>query len=103
MDKSKIARRFQQPAENLLMKIAVLAKEKENIIDLSIGDPDLITNPAIIEAAYTDVKKGATNYTAPDGSKEFLQTVVDFYQKKYDLNFQVNQVRATVGALHGMY
>ena len=103
MDKSKIARRFQQPAENLLMKIAVLAKEKEDIIDLSIGDPDLITNPAIIEAAYTDVKKGATNYTAPDGSKEFLQTVVDFYQKKYDLNFQVNQVRATVGALHGMY
>ncbi len=28
MDKSKIARRFQQPAENLLMNIAILAKEK---------------------------------------------------------------------------
>lgn len=103
MNKSKIARRFQQPAENLLMKIAVLAKEKEDIIDLSIGDPDLITNPAIIEAAYADVKMGATNYTAPDGSKEFLTTVVDFYQKKYGLSFQTNQVRATVGALHGMY
>ena len=48
MNKEKIAQRFQQPAENLLMKIAVLAKEKEDIIDLSIGDPDLITNPAII-------------------------------------------------------
>jgi aspartate/methionine/tyrosine aminotransferase len=103
MDKSKLARRFQQPAENLLMKIAVLAKEKENIIDLSIGDPDLITDPAIIEAAYADVKKGATNYTAPDGSKEFLMTVVDFYQKKYGLHVQLNQVRATVGALHAMY
>ena len=103
MNKEKIARRFQQPAENLLMKIAVLAKEKEDIIDLSIGDPDLITNPAIIEAAYADVKKGATKYTAPDGSKEFLTTVVDFYRKKYGLDFQVNQVRATVGALHGMY
>lgn len=103
MDNKKIARRFQQPAENLLMKIAVLAKEKEDIIDLSIGDPDLITNPAIIEAAYADVKMGATNYTAPDGSKEFLTTVVDFYQKKYGLSFQTNQVRATVGALHGMY
>lgn len=103
MNKSKIARRFQQPAENLLMKIAVLAKEKEDIIDLSIGDPDLITNPAIIEAAYADVKMGATTYTAPDGSKEFLTTVVDFYQKKYGLSFQTNQVRATVGALHGMY
>ena len=57
MDKSKIARRFQQPAENLLMNIAILAKEKEDIIDLSIGDPDLITDPTIIEAAYTDVLK----------------------------------------------
>lgn len=57
MNKEKIAQRFQQPAENLLMKIAVLAKEKEDIIDLSIGDPDLITNPAIIEAAYADVKR----------------------------------------------
>ena len=34
MNKEKIAQRFQQPAENLLMKIAVLAKEKEDIIDL---------------------------------------------------------------------
>lgn len=32
MDKSKLARRFQQPAENLLMKIAVLAKEKEILL-----------------------------------------------------------------------
>ncbi|MDT2759047.1 pyridoxal phosphate-dependent aminotransferase [Enterococcus xiangfangensis] len=103
MDNSKIARRFQQPAENLLMKIAILAKEQEEIIDLSIGDPDLITNPAIIEAAYADVKKGATNYTAPAGSKEFLQAVVDFYQKKYGLTFQLDQVHATVGALHAMY
>ena len=103
MDKSKIARRFQQPAENLLMNIAILAKEKEDIIDLSIGDPDLITDPTIIEAAYTDVKNGATNYTAPDGSKEFLSTVVDFYQKKYGLSVECNQVRATVGAMHGMY
>lgn len=53
------------------MKIAVLAKEKEDIIDLSIGDPDLITNPAIIEAAYADVKKGATKYTALTAARNF--------------------------------
>lgn len=103
MNKSNIAHRFQQPAKNLLMKIAILAKEKEDIIDLSIGDPDLVTNSAIIEAAYADVKQGATNYTAPAGSKDFLQAVIDFYQKKYELTFQQEQVRATVGALHAMY
>ncbi|EOH91863.1 pyridoxal phosphate-dependent aminotransferase [Enterococcus pallens] len=103
MDQTKLAQRFQQPAENLLMRIAVLAKETEDIIDLSIGDPDIITHQTIIEAAYQDLKKGATNYTSPAGKKEFLEAIASYYKKKYDLTFATNQIRATVGALHAMY
>ena len=36
-------------------------------------------------------------------AKISLSTVVDFYQKKYGLSVECNQVRATVGAMHGMY
>lgn len=103
MDQTKLAQRFQQPAENLLMRIAVLAKETENIIDLSIGDPDIITHQTIIDAAYQDLKMGATNYTSPAGKKEFLEAISSYYKKKYDLNFATSQIRATVGALHAMY
>lgn len=103
MDQTKLAQRFQQPAENLLMRIAVLAKETEDIIDLSIGDPDIITHQTIIEAAYQDLKKGATNYTSPAGKKEFLEAIASYYKKKYDLTFATSQIRATVGALHAMY
>lgn len=71
MDQTKLAQRFQQPAENLLMQIAVLAKETEDIIDLSIGDPDIITHQTIIDAAYQDLKNGATKYTSPAGKKNF--------------------------------
>lgn len=98
-----IAERFLQPEENLLMEIATLAKKTPNLIDLSIGDPDLITDATIIEAAFADVKAGHTKYTASDGSADFIQTVVDFYQKQYQLTFSPSQVRGTVGALHGMY
>ncbi|MBO1308849.1 pyridoxal phosphate-dependent aminotransferase [Enterococcus sp. 669A] len=103
MDQTKLAQRFQQPAENLLMRIAVLAKETENIIDLSIGDPDIITHQSIIDAAFQDVTNGATNYTAPAGKKEFLEAIASYYKKKYDLTFETQQIRATVGALHAMY
>ncbi|GCF95560.1 aminotransferase [Enterococcus florum] len=103
MDKRKLAKKFQQPADNLLMKIAVLAKEKEEIIDLSIGDPDIITDQAITEAAFQAAKAGATKYTSPAGQKELLQTIIAHYQQKYDLAFRLDQVRVTVGALHGMY
>lgn len=103
MNRPLIAERFLQPEENLLMEIATLAKKTPNLIDLSIGDPDLITDATIIEAAFADVKAGHTKYTASDGSADFIQTVVDFYQKQYQLTFFPSQVRGTVGALHGMY
>ncbi|MBL1223669.1 pyridoxal phosphate-dependent aminotransferase [Enterococcus sp. BWR-S5] len=103
MDSSKIAKRHQQPAENILMDIATLAKQVPDLIDLSIGDPDLITDERIIDAAFADAKAGHTKYTASGGSTAFLESVINFYKKEYDLTFDTSQVRATVGALHGMY
>ena len=58
MDRKNIATRYQQPTENLLMDIATLAKKTPNLIDLSIGDPDLITDERIIEQAANDAKNG---------------------------------------------
>ncbi|MCA5012311.1 MULTISPECIES: pyridoxal phosphate-dependent aminotransferase [unclassified Enterococcus] len=103
MDISNIAQRHQTPAENILMDIATLAKQVPDLLDLSIGDPDLITDETIINAAFNDAKKGHTKYTASGGSQEFLEAVSAFYQKQYGLSFETSQIRATVGALHGMY
>ncbi len=61
MTQSMIAQRFQTPEENLLMDIATIAKKTPNLIDLSIGDPDLITDQSIIAAAFTDVKMDIQN------------------------------------------
>ncbi|MHC5229870.1 pyridoxal phosphate-dependent aminotransferase [Enterococcus sp. LJL99] len=103
MDYSKLAAKYQQPEENILMDIATLATEVPDLLDLSIGDPDLITDQRIIEAAFTDVKNGHTKYTASGGSLEFLKSVQAFYQRHYNLSFELDQIRATVGAMHGMY
>lgn len=99
----EVAKKFQEPEQNLLMEIATLAKATPNLIDLSLGDPDITTDEAIINASMVDAKAGHTHYTASDGSQEFLEAVVNFYQKHYGLAFHVDQVRGTVGALHGMY
>lgn len=99
----EVAKKFQEPEQNLLMEIATLAKATPNLIDLSLGDPDITTDDAIINASTADAKAGHTHYTASDGSQEFLQAIVDFYHSQYNLSFQTEQVRGTVGALHGMY
>lgn len=94
---------YQQPEENILMDFTTMASQMDNLLNLSIGDPDLVTNLAITEAAFKDVKAGHTHYTASDGSADFIESVLSFYQKHYGLNFEKNQIRATVGALQGMY
>ena len=103
MNYSNIAAKYQHSEENILMDIATLAAEVPDLLDLSIGDPDLITDQRIIEAAFNDVKNGHTKYTASGGSLEFLKTVQAFYQRHYNLSFELDQIRATVGAMHGMY
>lgn len=103
MDSIYLKTFYQHPEENILMDFTTMASQMDNLLNLSIGDPDLVTNLAISQAAFEDVKNGHTHYTASDGSADFIESVINFYQKQYDLNFEKNQVRATVGALQGMY
>lgn len=103
MDSRYLKTFYQHPEENILMDFTTMASQMDNLLNLSIGDPDLITNLTISQAAFEDVKNGHTHYTASDGSADFIESVINFYQKQYDLNFEKNQVRATVGALQGMY
>lgn len=103
MDSRYLKTFYQHPEENILMDFTTMASQMDNLLNLSIGDPDLVTNLAISQAAFEDVKNGHTHYTASDGSADFIESVINFYQKQYDLNFEKNQVRATVGALQGIY
>lgn len=103
MDSRYLKTFYQHPEENILMDFTTMASQMDNLLNLSIGDPDLITDLTISQAAFEDVKNGHTHYTASDGSADFIESVINFYQKQYDLNFEKNQVRATVGALQGMY
>lgn len=103
MDRTYLATAYQKPPKHLLMEIATLAHQMPDVIDLSLGDPDLTTPLAIIDAAMTDAKAGHTKYTAASGSAAFLQEIAAFYQKQYGLQFTPSQIHATVGALHGMY
>lgn len=103
MDSTFLSHFYQQPKENILLEFGNLATQQDALIDLSYGDPDLVTDSHIIEAAFKDVKNGHTRYTAANGSDEFIQSVINFYERFYGLSFKKNQVRATVGALHGIY
>ena len=67
MDQTFLNQAYQNPAPNLLADVCEKAATMDNVIDLSIGDPDLPTPVAITEAAFKAVKAGDSHYTAAMG------------------------------------
>ena len=71
MHRPYIARRFRSLRAGLSLDTSALALY-EDIIDLSIGDTDLVTDSRIIEAAFTDARAGYTHYGDPKGDPELI-------------------------------
>lgn len=98
-----IAKAFQNPEKNILADIGKTAALMKGIVDLSIGDPDPTTAAPILADGYEAMKNGATHYTASTGDPDYLQAVLDFHKREFNLDYQLENVRATSGASHAMF
>ncbi|MCD2257029.1 aminotransferase class I/II-fold pyridoxal phosphate-dependent enzyme [Lactobacillus sp. CC-MHH1034] len=98
-----LAKLFQAPEKNILADIGKTAANMQNIIDLSIGDPDQRTALPIIEQAYQDMKAGYTHYTASAGDPGFLQAILATHNTRFHTHYDLTNVRATAGASHAMF
>src|SRR5689334_1937389 len=85
------------------MSKAAQSGRREDVINLSLGDPDLITNEVIITAAFEDARRGHTKYTDPRGDKELISEIIKFYKEVYNYEVEPDEVLITVGACHGMF
>ena len=65
-----IAKRYWKDQSTAMGQSDVLAKSFDDVIDLSLGDPDLTTDFRIIDAAFADAKAGHTKYTDFRGDPE---------------------------------
>lgn len=80
-----------------------LAVASDDLINLSIGDPDLTTNPLIIEQAMKDAFAGHTKYTHARGDRELRDAIADFYREEYGMAVRDEEIFVTAGALHAMH
>lgn len=103
MDRTFLNPAYQAPAPNLLAEVCEKAATMENVIDLSIGDPDLPTPAAITEAAFKAVAAGDTHYTAAMGKPALRQAIADFYTTCFARPTTADQVMVTVGTEHALF
>lgn len=79
-----------------------LAQRYDDVIDLSLGDPDLVTNRIIIDKAYEDTLKGHTKYTDFRGDVELRQEIRKFYKEDFDYDVADEEIFVTASGTHAM-
>ncbi|WP_459129452.1 pyridoxal phosphate-dependent aminotransferase [Guggenheimella bovis] len=98
-----IASKYWKSAQNAMSNSDVMAKMFHDVIDLSLGDPDLITDERIIEAAFEDAKRGHTKYTDFRGDPELRAEICKFYKERFGVQIEDQDVMVTASACLGMY
>ena len=73
--KNYIAKRFQNISGGLSLDTEALSRYSD-VIDMSIGDTDFITDSRIIDAAFSDARLGYTKYGDPKGDPELIDAVI---------------------------
>lgn len=79
-------------------KVQELKRAGKDIIDLTIGQPDLRIHPIVEEAMVRSIKEGQTGYTAGLGITGLRSLINDYCNKKYGLNNCLEQIVVTQGA-----
>ena len=74
-----IAKRYWKDQSTPMGKVDEMAKEFNDVINLSLGDPDLTTNEIIIDQAYKDARAGHTKYTDFRGDPELRTEICNYY------------------------
>ena len=98
-----ISSRYQAGSATQMSVIADRAREFDDVINFSLGDPDLTTDAGIIEAAAADAKAGHTHYTSSLGYPELRQGIVDMYRDDYGLERSIDDVMVTTSGCHAMW
>ena len=98
-----IAKRYWKDQSTAMGQSDVLAKSFDDVIDLSLGDPDLTTYLRIIDAAFADDKAGHTKYTDFRGDPELRQAIIDFYKEEYDMDIADPEVFVAASGCLAMY
>jgi len=98
-----ISKRYWKNNSTPMGQVDELAKNFDDVINLSLGDPDLITHNIIIDNAFKDARLGHTKYTDFRGDPELRSEITKFYKEEYGLDVNDKEIFVTTSGCLAMY
>lgn len=89
---------------SLTRQLFNMAKAYDDVIDFTLGDPDVATHQAIKDAACAAIQSGKTRYSQNAGLLELRETISNYYVRTEDLYYNPQtEIMVSVGAMEGLY
>jgi aspartate aminotransferase len=99
--------RIKNITESPTMKVAARAirlKEKYNdLVDLSVGEPDFNTPEEIKQAAKAALDRNLTKYTLNQGIPELRKAIAHRFKVDYQLDYHIDNIIVSNGAKQCLY
>src|SRR5690606_17463539 len=101
------AKRVQVLKPSPILMLAAKAGEMkaagQDVISLTIGEPDWDTYDNIKEAAIGSIRAGKTKYTPPSGIPELRRAVAEQASRDLGLEYDQSQVTVSTGAKYVLF
>ena len=85
-----------------IRKFFDIAASMEDCISLGVGEPDFDTPWHITEEGIYSLEQGRTFYTSNQGLIELRKEISKWNKRKYNLNYNTDEVLVTVGGSEGI-
>ena len=100
----KLSERARKLKQSEPRRIYDAAQKYRDVIDLTLGDPDLPPPPNVRDAACRAIAAGKTRYSANAGLVELRRAIAAEAEREYALSFDPSaEIIVTVGAMEAAY
>lgn len=86
-----------------IRKMVNLAATMDDVVHLSIGQPDLPAPTHVIEGMVEALHAGQTGYTMDAGLPELLESLAEYYGERYERTLAPENILVTTGATEALY
>ncbi|MGM0397635.1 MAG: pyridoxal phosphate-dependent aminotransferase [Halobacteriota archaeon] len=80
------------------MDVLERASEREGVVHMEVGEPDIEPPAAATEAAIASLREGNLDYTSSRGKPELRNSIADYYDRTYGVDVSPDRIIVTPGS-----
>ena len=96
----ELAKRFSSTKPSGMVRVFQAIEKMQNVLNLSIGEPDFVTEPDIVDAGARGAKEGFTHYPPLQGFLDVREAACNYWERHHNFKATPDEVLITVGGLH---